>query len=123
MRLNLAQQLHDNLGVGIRQLTLLDTSGLVERQVEEVGVGAVVQTECAACCTCLCTADGSLQIEQCAWFGLIATLIGDNLGNLIVVVAETEFACRVNILKNNIIVNSYVARSLVCNVHIVTLLH
>ena len=45
MGLDVAEELYDNLDVGFAEFTLLDASGLVEREVEEVGVGLVIEPE------------------------------------------------------------------------------
>ena len=45
VRLNLLEQVDDDVDVLLCALPFLDASRLVERKVEEVGVGVVVQTE------------------------------------------------------------------------------
>ena len=45
MGFHLAEELHHDVDIGIAELALLDATGLIERQVEEVGVGLVVEAE------------------------------------------------------------------------------
>ena len=43
--LNLLEELNDDINVGLCALTLLDSSGFVERKVKEVAVCGIIETE------------------------------------------------------------------------------
>ena len=45
MRLNLLKECDDDVDIGLCTLSLLDSACLIERKIEEVAVGLVVQTE------------------------------------------------------------------------------
>ena len=45
VRLYLLEESDDDVDVGLGTLSLLDSAGLIERQIEEVAVGLVIQTE------------------------------------------------------------------------------
>ena len=64
MRLNLLKKILDYVDISLRPLAFLDSSGLIERKIEEVGVGLVVESERTHRTLSLSTSDCSLEIEK-----------------------------------------------------------
>ena len=68
--LHLAEEVYHDVDVGFAELALLDAARLIEGEVEEVGIGLVVEAEGAYGCFGFGAADGALEVEQCARLGL-----------------------------------------------------
>ena len=45
MRFHFIEKLHDDVNVLLRPLSFLDSSCLIERKVQEVGIGLIIETE------------------------------------------------------------------------------
>ena len=121
--LHLAQQLDDDVDVLLGELALLDTARLVEREVEEVGVCVGIQAERAYGGAGFGAADRTLQVEQGARFGLALLLAGDDLADLVHMVAVTQFARGIDVLQHDVVVYGHVARGLIGHMHVVSLLY
>ena len=88
-----------------------------------MGIRILVQTERTHRGTRLGTTYRPLDIEQRTRLGLALLLRGDDLAHLLHMVAQTQLACRVEILYHHIVMHGHIARGLVCHMHVVSLLH
>ena len=94
----LAQELYDDVDICLCELALLDTSSLVEGEVEEVGVGIGVEAEGAHRSARFSTAYSTLDVEELAGLRLATTLFLDGLLYILVAVTEAELACCIYVL-------------------------
>ena len=77
MRLKFSDKLLYNIYVRLRAREFLDSAGLIEGEVEEVGIGVVIEAEGADGSAGLAATDGAFDIEKLPWFGLARLLAVD----------------------------------------------
>ena len=123
IRLNLVEKFENDVYILLSPLSLLDTSCLIERKVEEVRVCVGVKTERTHCCACLGTTDCRFEIQKFARFRFAGTFRRDDCLHLVEVVAVAEFMDCVHMLEDHVVMHGNVARSLVGHMDVVTLLN
>ena len=123
MRSDFLEKVDDDIHILLCTDTFLDASCLVERKVEEVGVGVLVESERTDCSSCLGSADGCLDVEKRSRLRL-SRLLGSDYGlHFVELVGKSQLMSRIHMLKHYIVMHSHIPGSLVCHMHIMSVLH
>ena len=120
--LQLVQQGLDDVDIGLRARKFLDAAGLIERQIQEVGMGLVVKTERTDGALRLRTADSGLDVQQFARLRFARDLRGHELLHLVDTVAKAQFAGGVHMLDDHVVVDSNVTGGLIGDMDVVALM-
>ena len=117
------EQVLDDVEVSLGARHLLHAAGLVERQVEEVDIGIVIEAERTVCPAGLAAADGSLDGEKFLRLRLSGHLGVDDCLDTVELVRKAELMSRIHVLENHIVVDGEVSGCLISHVDIVSLMN
>ena len=117
------EQILDDVKVNLCTRHLLHAARLIERQVEEVDIGIVIEAERTVCPAGLAAADCALDCEKFLRLRLTGYLGVNYCLDSVKFICKAELMGGIHVLKHHIVVNSKVSGGLVGNVNIMSLMN
>ena len=122
MRPYLLQKGYYDIYVLLCPLAFLYTACLIERKIEEVGIGVRIQPERTDCRPCLRPADRALYVQQLPRLRFPTALGSDYPLHVVELIRKAELVGGIHMLQHHIVMHSHIAGCLICHMHVMSLL-